>query len=700
MFQNYLDYTNDACMNLFTAGQVARMEVVIANSPRRASLIASHGLNDPLPIANDLGLKEIIRPSTGECAAGFTPQIEVRNYGSNAITSARIRLRKDGVVTETKDFAFLPALVALESRVVMFSDIVFTSGTHNATVEIVLTNGTADGQVSNNTLSRTFAVPQTIALPFVETFNTLPSAWQIVNPDQEVTWALAGTTTPNGTAMEMAFYDYEDHVGEIDALISPSFDLSSAPAALLKFDVSYAQFSSGSTDGLQVLLLSNCNSDLSSGIVVYSKSGSALATASNTTSPFKPATAADWRTETVDLSAYIGQTNLQVAFVGQNDWGNNLYLDNVGLTTSPIADVVAAAIVSPSPVTCTNQIQPVIRVFNAGTLVNQVTVTTTINGQSSSQTIQNLSIPGNTSADLPINVVNLSNGANQLQIVLSNPNATPDFFPSNNSISMTIVLDENAESLPTRERFDDGTTGNWVATNPTGGMNWTITSITNNPALLANGFDNTVQGDRSWFVSPILDFTDVTTGSLRYDHSYSMRTGATDVLYILASRDCGVTFADTLYRARSSALARGRTSETSWRPAAASDWTSNLLALDKLAGVSEARLAFVFQNGHGNNLYIDNLEFYLTGSPLQIATPIAVYPTVVQNEPLNVTFDLPEKDNVRIDIIDNLGRVLFTYNVGDVLNQTYSFDIRQSAGLYYLRAHTSTNVYVERFIMP
>ena len=42
MVQNYMDYTDDDCMNIFTADQKARMDVVLANSPRRLELLTSN----------------------------------------------------------------------------------------------------------------------------------------------------------------------------------------------------------------------------------------------------------------------------------------------------------------------------------------------------------------------------------------------------------------------------------------------------------------------------------------------------------------------------------------------------------------------------------------------------------------------------------------------------------------------------------
>ena len=50
MIENYMDYTADRCMNIFTNDQISRMHTVLENSPRRKSLLTSPGLNDPSPV--------------------------------------------------------------------------------------------------------------------------------------------------------------------------------------------------------------------------------------------------------------------------------------------------------------------------------------------------------------------------------------------------------------------------------------------------------------------------------------------------------------------------------------------------------------------------------------------------------------------------------------------------------------------------
>jgi hypothetical protein len=48
MYMNYMDYTNDACVNLFTEGQKERMRALFMQGGPRYSLLLSYGLSYPL----------------------------------------------------------------------------------------------------------------------------------------------------------------------------------------------------------------------------------------------------------------------------------------------------------------------------------------------------------------------------------------------------------------------------------------------------------------------------------------------------------------------------------------------------------------------------------------------------------------------------------------------------------------------------
>jgi hypothetical protein len=61
MVENYMDYSDDACMNIFTQDQKARVDAVLLNSPRRVELLSSNACSGdvadcqaPYPQATDL----------------------------------------------------------------------------------------------------------------------------------------------------------------------------------------------------------------------------------------------------------------------------------------------------------------------------------------------------------------------------------------------------------------------------------------------------------------------------------------------------------------------------------------------------------------------------------------------------------------------------------------------------------------------
>ncbi|MBA4055738.1 MAG: hypothetical protein C0490_13565 [Marivirga sp.] len=446
--------------------------------------------------------------------------------------------------------------------------------------------------------------------------------------------------------------------------------------------------------------MDNCNPDISQGIVVYDKSGTSLATVTSSTDEFTPTGANDWRNEAVDLSLYIGQSNLQLAFVGYNDWGNNLYIDNISLTTDPVYDVTLKEVFAPSPVLCLNQVTPVLKINNAGTLITSLKVMTIVNGQTSMQILSGLTIPGNSGAEIELNSISLIDGENEISFELTEPNGETDFNPADNNAAVKTIVNKAGDAIPLRQNFDGSFEDQWTMANPSDGMQWQPTAVGINTAVYVNGFNNNLSGDKSWLVSPVLDFSQADEASISYDLSYAARSNTSDILYILASTNCGYTYNDTLSVLSGPSLSGGKNSTTSWKPQNESDWTNKTLDLSAYSGQQEMRVAFVFVNDNGNNVYIDNMEFFVSAEPLKLTETFAVYPNPIEDDLANVTFNLAEKGTVSIDIMDSMGKILISETYSGILNQTFPFSLSgRSSGVYFVRIKTGDQSVMKKVVL-
>ena len=75
MVQNYMDYSDDACMNLYTAGQSARMNALFASGGARFSLTQSGGCGAPADPTCDDGIQN--GDETGvDCGGACAPCAE------------------------------------------------------------------------------------------------------------------------------------------------------------------------------------------------------------------------------------------------------------------------------------------------------------------------------------------------------------------------------------------------------------------------------------------------------------------------------------------------------------------------------------------------------------------------------------------------------------------------------------------------
>ncbi|MEO1449419.1 MAG: PKD domain-containing protein, partial [Bacteroidota bacterium] len=305
MIQNFMDYTDDACMNLFTLDQKMRMRAVLENSPRRKNLLNSTACEAvaeaPKPaFASDISI------GCAPLSVSFTNQSEGEQLsfawsfpGGKPATSndpnPKVTYRKPGSYT-----------VSLR--------VSNPGGTRT-------TEQTAMVQVID------VGLPIPIKLDFEQIPPFPPLGFQLYNPHQDHSWAHTPRVSANGQGSgAMVINNYDNNFkGSDDWLVSPILDLSDGKGTVLAFDVAYAPFDGKYSDTLGLFISTGCETTYRN---IYYKGGEKLATAEAYNRPFLPR-ADEWRRELIDLRAYYGEHYVHIAMVGFSGHGNDLFLDNV-----------------------------------------------------------------------------------------------------------------------------------------------------------------------------------------------------------------------------------------------------------------------------------------------------------------------------------------------------------------------------------
>ena len=216
--------------------------------------------------------------------------------------------------------------------------VMFGIGNHQAILTV--TNG--NGQSDSDTLSvivNQYTLPGIIQEGFEGNF--LPNGWSIENEDNGGTWSSSASVGAYGASAKSAKFDNFniDSQGSLDDLIFNIDGNQLVNQPLLTFDVAYCRWGGGYSDSLFIGVSTDCGASYQ---YVYYDGGVSLSTAPDNQNEFVP-DATQWRTDTVNLSAWAGQSNVQVAFRNKGDWGNVLYLDNINLgSTATISEISSA----------------------------------------------------------------------------------------------------------------------------------------------------------------------------------------------------------------------------------------------------------------------------------------------------------------------------------------------------------------------
>jgi hypothetical protein len=437
--------------------------------------------------------------------------------------------------------------------------------------------------------------------------------------------------------------------------------------------------------------------------LVYSKYGSALATTENSSSDFVPSGEAQWRREFVDLTGFSGATQMQLIFEGINDHGNNLYIDNIRIARNLADNIAVTEITRPQPVQCRETMFPQVTIKNQGEIpVTHFRIRYAVdNGEVQSQTFgDTLHLLPGASIDITLPLTALPEGKSLFFIEATDPNDLNDADPSDNSMTVLTIRNSASDILPLRQNFDtDDWTDKWITVNRFDGANWMESSINFNQSLYFNARDNTDTGEQAWLVTPLLDLSNAPAASMHFDISYRYRDDKNDQLRILASRDCGDTFDEVLYDKSGRSLT-DIADAGSWIPTERTHWKREYIDLASLLGEEQARLAFIFTNRNGNNIYLDNIEFFLSNDPSPISTEdlYAVYGNNSESQDdFYITFNLKSQQAVNYKLIDIAGKELTGGNLENVLNQTFRIVCSDfKSGMYIVRLMIGNKFYSEK----
>ena len=221
------------------------------------------------------------------------------------------------------------------------------------------------------------------AMPIVEGFAASfpPYQWAQYDDGQDnVIWNQSLSVGGYNTSSQSTYFDnYDNDVnGKRDELITKTYDFSGVTNPVLWFDVAFARWGPAYSDSLMVLASTNCGLTYSP---IYYKGGTTLSTAPDDQNYFTP-TATQWRTETVNLSAFAGLPSVWLAFQNRGHYGNVIYLDNINLFNEVAVDAGISAILSPTTTGCySSNTSVIVAITNYGTSqISNVPVTAVVSG--------------------------------------------------------------------------------------------------------------------------------------------------------------------------------------------------------------------------------------------------------------------------------------------------------------------------------
>jgi hypothetical protein len=735
-YQNYMDYTDDACYSMFTLKQVERAEYVLNTC--RPSLLTSNGCSPVTMFSNDASPK-LMSPGNS-CFPGaisstfcqnstFNAQVMLFNLGSNTLNSVRLNAQVAGGPITTFDYN--TPLTSLNQVLVTIPNI--STGTATGTVELKIftsnPNGGADGRGSNDTarINITVTAGGGGAASVTEGFESStfpPSGWTLLNPNAgSITWTRTTTARNSGTASAYINYYNYTTTGHMDYLVSPIVNITDADSIIVEFARAYKRYGTGTnfSDTLLIQAATQCGATTFP-ITAWKKGGSDLSTSPGTNTGNWFPVAADWAVERVDLRSFIPttQTSLLVAFSGKNGFGQNLFLDDINIRTviSVRRDAQLRAITAPFSKVCTGAITPAVQIFNNGkdaltsvkigyriigpsfNLLDSVVWTGNLpQGQAASQNLKPVTLP--------------TPGTYTIQAWTKEPNNGTDQNTTNDTSAVISFRFVATVPLPLAESFESTTfpPANWARVNQDNQGTWFRTTAASRVGVASAVIDNynyDAKGTIDDLESPQLTYSGIDSAFLTFQlaHASYLYPGSTglplDSLQVLITKDCGQTFTAVYSK-------WGEDLQTVQNPnlpftdlfiPSAAQWRKESVNLSSVLGASgSAQIIFRSKGNFGNTVLLDDIQITTKTLPARLKQNGYMIAPNPFDGSFAIQHYLAPKNLRGIQITNASGQLIWSQNYSGNAQSYITINLsRYASGMYTVKMIYDSKVITERVI--
>ncbi|HEY0676725.1 MAG TPA: choice-of-anchor J domain-containing protein [Chitinophagaceae bacterium] len=734
-YQNYMDYTDDACYSMFTAKQAERAEYILQNC--RLSLTTSNGCAPVTLYANDAASK-LLSPGSS-CYPGaigtsfcqgstFSATFMLRNTGTSNLTSVTLNAVVGAGTPVTANWT--GNLPPYELTIVTINGISTgtTTGTQQLKVYTTNPNGAADQRTSNDTATINLTINAGGGVPNVtegfEATTFPPTGWSVVNPNSgSITWARTTLGKNSGLASaRINFYSYSGSTGHLDHLVTPAVDVTDADSIIVDFARAYRQYSASLSDTLMIQLATQCGATTFP-ITAWKKGGSQLATTPGTvTSNWAPVTA-DWLRERIDLRSFVpvGTTSLLVSFTSKNGYGQNLYLDDINVYPVLLLrrDAQLRAITGPASKVCTGSITPSVEIFNNGKdTLTSVKIVYRILGPSfthNDSLVWSGKLPQGQGAVVNLKQLTLpAPGTYTIQAWTKEPNNNSDQNTSNDTSTVVSFRFVATAPLPLTESFESTSfpPANWARVNQDGQGTWfrtTAASRLGSASAVIDNYNYDAKGTIDDLETPQLTYSGIDSAFLTFQLShatylYPGSTGlALDSFQVLVTKDCGQTFTSVYNKWGEDLQTVGNPNEpftNLFIPTGHNQWRKETVNLSQVLGTSgSAQIIFRAKGNYGNTILLDDINITTKTLPARLKQN----GYMIAPNPFNSAFVIQHylrPTNLRgLQVTNSAGQIVYSRSFNGNADSYMQIDLtRFAAGMYAVKLIYDNKVITERVI--